>query len=748
MSARIDKNFLSIRDINQIRNDCFIEGRENDYGPANTLKAYGETSTSIYIPFAYAKERFKASPNKDTRYPATNYTFHSDLYPFRTDGGRDQQIVFNEAMRMIKKHRTVLLSLHCGYGKCLAFNTPILLYDGNIKMVQNVIEGDLLMGDDSTPREVLSLARGREEMYTIVPKIGDSYTVNKSHILSLRISENKTISRDFSGWNARWFDHQSIAFVTHKLSSYDEATAYLSQIYSPDIVDISVEDYLKLDDEITEMLLGYRVAVDYPSRPVPADPYALGRWLKDENEVPGPDLWNVIKDYNLADNKHIPHIYKANSQSVRLKLLEGLHGMTCTSIVLMNDITYIARSVGLSACFTNNTVTISSTEINTKIKIVPCGVGDYYGFTIGGNHRFLLGDFTVTHNTYTGIRLAHQSGLKCAVLAHRGILFNQWIESIQKFTTAKVQRVDTDGILDPEADFYIFNIAYVSKSWNKTEKKWKPKKLGIYKDIGTLIVDEAHIAGAAEMSKALLYFNPRISIALTATPMRSDGMDRVLELYFGSYNMTRIIRIAKDPFTVYRLATGIKPEFTRNSFGKKDWNSVIQYLVNCEPRNKLILDLIVKFDKHNILVLTKRKSHCTYLSGKLNTLGITNTVMVGTSQEYDKKARVLLSTYSKLGVGFDDTRLNMLIIACSVTEVEQYAGRLRDGKDKKRIIVDLVDNDSNCQSHWTKRRAWYLSRNGIIKNYQKEFTTDTISGRESPEACDKQATVKRLSRKL
>ena len=27
--------------------------------------------------------------------------------------------------------------------------------------------------------------------------------------------------------------------------------------------------------------------------------------------------------------------------------------------------------------------------------------GDYYGFTLDGNGRFLLGDFTITHNTHT-----------------------------------------------------------------------------------------------------------------------------------------------------------------------------------------------------------------------------------------------------------------------------------------------------------------------------------------------------------
>ena len=47
----------------------------------------------------------------------------------------------------------------------LGKDTPILMYDGSIKLVQDVIVGDIIMGDDSTPRNVLTLARGREQMY-------------------------------------------------------------------------------------------------------------------------------------------------------------------------------------------------------------------------------------------------------------------------------------------------------------------------------------------------------------------------------------------------------------------------------------------------------------------------------------------------------------------------------------------------------------------------------------------------------
>jgi hypothetical protein len=35
----------------------------------------------------------------------------------------------------------------------------------------------------------------------------------------------------------------------------------------------------------------------------------------------------------------------------------------------------------------------------SSLKVRSLGIGDYYGFAVDGNHRFLLGDFTVTHNS-------------------------------------------------------------------------------------------------------------------------------------------------------------------------------------------------------------------------------------------------------------------------------------------------------------------------------------------------------------
>jgi len=80
----------------------------------------------------------------------------------------------------------VIIAARPAMGKCLGKGTKVLMYSGAFKKVEDIEVGELLMGDDSTPRKVLSLARGREEMYWVRQQKGMDYRVNKSHILSLK----------------------------------------------------------------------------------------------------------------------------------------------------------------------------------------------------------------------------------------------------------------------------------------------------------------------------------------------------------------------------------------------------------------------------------------------------------------------------------------------------------------------------------------------------------------------------------
>lgn len=73
-----------------------------------------------------------------------------------------------------------------GDAGCLAFNTKVMMSDGSLKSVQDIVVNDTLMGDDNTARTVLSLKRGREQMWWIKQNSGIDYRVNSNHVLSLK----------------------------------------------------------------------------------------------------------------------------------------------------------------------------------------------------------------------------------------------------------------------------------------------------------------------------------------------------------------------------------------------------------------------------------------------------------------------------------------------------------------------------------------------------------------------------------
>ena len=53
-----------------------------------------------------------------------------------------------------------------------------MMFDGSIKLVQNIKVGDLLMGDDSKPRKVLSTTIGYGGLRKITPTKGDAWVCN------------------------------------------------------------------------------------------------------------------------------------------------------------------------------------------------------------------------------------------------------------------------------------------------------------------------------------------------------------------------------------------------------------------------------------------------------------------------------------------------------------------------------------------------------------------------------------------
>lgn len=276
---------------------------------------------------------------------------------------------------------------------CLERGTGIIMFNGDIKKVEDIVVGDILMGDDSTPRNVLELCSGYDDMYKIIQSDGETYVVNKGHILSLKYKKN-TKEED--------------------LEEKDE------------IIDIKLTDYIQKDNVWKNRVDGYRAHVDFDTKNIDMDPWMLGAWIVG-------DTSNIIG--TSAKPTYIPSDYKINSKKIRLQLLAGIvdsegiyneekqgYDIFHQHESIIDDIIFVSRSLGLYSyknkydekygCFVGGDLSTVPFIINhsrcyikkseaciTNITVEYKGCDNYYGFVLDGNHRFLLQDFTVTHNT-------------------------------------------------------------------------------------------------------------------------------------------------------------------------------------------------------------------------------------------------------------------------------------------------------------------------------------------------------------
>ena len=211
---------------------------------------------------------------------------------------------------------------------CHLKGTKVLMNDSSIKNVEDIKVGDLLMGDDGTPREVLELHNGIDDMYKITLSNGDIQIVNSKHLIY------------FKKYN--WAK-----------KSYTEYTLTPKEVMS--IHNLNKGYYIPKSNKVS-----------YKYKKVPFSPYLLGLWLGDGDKtrmaISNEDIevldWienycitnnlvyskrflaqskrcyninissknKVYKDFkslNLPNNKHIPSIFKYNSEDVLLEILAG-----------------------------------------------------------------------------------------------------------------------------------------------------------------------------------------------------------------------------------------------------------------------------------------------------------------------------------------------------------------------------------------------------------------------------------------
>ena len=253
---------------------------------------------------------------------------------------REQQTILPNFINPDSPYKGVILMHGTGSGKCHKINTPIRMFDNTIKLVQDIVIGDIVMGDNGFARNVLSLGRGIDQLYEIIPEKNKatSYAVNSEHILCLVDKNNNHI-------------------------------------------EISVKDYLNLPNK--NEYRGYRAII---------------------KDVMYGFRWRMLHEIIRNSTRYIDDdIYEYSNTNEFTDYEDSL--LAVSNIVFACGLYFNKKKNTIHGY---NTVSTKDNYIYYNFTIKKDNIENYYGFTVDKNNKYLLEDYTVTHNSCTAIAIAEQ----------------------------------------------------------------------------------------------------------------------------------------------------------------------------------------------------------------------------------------------------------------------------------------------------------------------------------------------------
>ena len=337
----------------------------------------------------------------------------------------------------------------------------------------------------------------------------------------------------------------------------------------------------------------------------------------------------------------------------------------------------------------------------------------------------LIGANMGSGKTVMGLKIASIfSGIgKVIVLVTNCNLANQWLQTVEKFSSARAAIYVRQGVQARRKFPGVENLDLIiikERSWLAAQQE--ESELA---NCGLLIADEIHTYKRISRVENLLGFHPRLCLFLSAT--YSGPAKLLTEPIIGQDSLV----LAPDDrrySQLYYLNTEIKFEMPTSERGTVDWGKLVQAIISHQGRNRLIVDLVRKhMNDHKILLMTWRNAeHAEILSKELNSIGIDNSLYTGNSRTYTDK-QVLIGTIGKIGTGFDEKTacsdfsgqtIDLIILVTSVKSkilAEQILGRAFRSEEPKMLV--LVDENFLIKSHWRTISSHLESRGSRIMKY-------------------------------
>jgi superfamily II DNA or RNA helicase len=319
--------------------------------------------------------------------------------------------------------------------------------------------------------------------------------------------------------------------------------------------------------------------------------------------------------------------------------------------------------------------------------------------------------------TACGLFVVSKLRVKTIVLVNKKILADQWRARIHQFLpNTRVTKV-AGTTTDFSGDIVIASIqTLVSRKYDADT----------FREFGFHIFDEANHAAARVFGSVLYGLSTKFMLALTATPQRKDGLERLIYDFFGPPVRMETRDESRDPASVHlvkysRMMYSNPPP--KNRFGTLDFTRMVAVITDDTERTQMIADLVLKFPaERQVLVLSHRRQHCEDIASRLLVGGADAiTYLGGAKAKQVPSNRILVSTYALAGEGFDCVRLDTLVLATPASDVVQAVGRVLRGAPDPRIY-DIVDMWSVFIAQSTKRRKQYGELKMRVQNHASSAT--------------------------